>query len=56
MISDAHDGVGLLEDRNGFGCHLADDSNTETRTRERLPPHDVIRQSEFGCRPTGPRP
>ena len=45
----AHDRVGLLQDRDLLGRHLADDPHAQPRTGERLAPHDLVGQAELGA-------
>ena len=42
----AHDGVGVLQDLQLLGVHVADDADGQTRAREGLAVHDAVGQPE----------
>ncbi len=42
----AHDGIGVTQDAELLGRHLANDANGQARTRERLAVHHLLRQAQ----------
>ena len=45
----AHDRIGVLEDLDLLARDVADDAHAETRTGERLTPHDLVGQTELAA-------